>query len=315
MIISIILGIFLALVVGGYFGFRFACVRQPEPDWEDQASLDKTMWKNHPISIPDAARWVRENGAVDVSIQSHDGLKLVGQWLPAENPVATVILFHGYHSHYLSDFGGILPLYHKQGLNLLMVRQRAHGASEGKYITFGVKERLDALSWVEYHNRTYGPGPVYLGGLSMGCSTVLFAAGEQLPENVKGITADCGFTSPAEILALRATTMFHFPGEILLPFVQIFSRLLAGFSLWECDSRKTVARATVPILFIHGKADDFVPCRMTEEAFAACVTNKQVFLVEGAGHGMGYVTDKERIRPALLAFFRQHLTTIQEETV
>ena len=315
MVIYIILGILLALVAGGYWGFRFACSRPTELDWEDQAALDKTMWKNHPFSIPNAVRWVREQGAVDVTTQSHDGLTLVGKWLPAENPVATVILFHGYQSHYVTDYGGIMPLYHKQGLNILMVRQRAHGGSEGKYITFGVKERLDVLSWIEYHNRTYGNGPVYLSGLSMGCSTVLFAAGEKLPENVKGITADCGFTTPAEILAIRANTLFHFPGEILLPFVQIFAMLLGGFSLWECDSRKTAARATVPILFIHGKADDFVPCRMSEEAYAVCPTRKQIFLVEGAGHGMGYVMDKERIRPALLAFFRQHLTEEQEAQV
>lgn len=309
MVIVIIVSVLLlGLLAGGFWGFRFACARQPEPDWESQESLAKSAWKDHPISIPEAAKWVRDNGAVDVSIESHDGLKLVGQWLPAEKPIATIILFHGYHSHYLSDFGGILPLYHDLGLNLLMVRQRAHGASEGKYITFGVKERLDALSWIDFHNRTFGTGDVYLGGLSMGCSTVLFAAGEALPGNVRGITADCGFSTPAEILAITATKMFRFPGQILLPFVQVFAKTLAGFGLWECDSRKTAARANVPILFIHGKADDFVPCWMTEEAYARCASEKQVYLVEGAGHGMGYLVGKAQVKPALLGFFRDHLS-------
>lgn len=290
------------LLAGGFWGFRFACARQPEPDWEDQSSIDKTVWKDHPISIPKAARWVREHGAVDVSVESFDGLKLAGQFVPAEKPIGTIILFHGYHSHYLSDFGGILPLYHDLGLNLLLVRQRAHGESEGKYITFGVRERLDALKWIEFHNNTYGTGDVYLGGMSMGTATLLFAAGEKLPDNVRGITADCGFSSPAEILAITATKMFHFPGKILLPFVEVFSRTLAGFSVWECNSRKTLKRAKVPILMIHGLADDFVPCWMSQVGYAACASEKRLYLVEGAGHGMAYLMDKPRLRPALISF-------------
>lgn len=309
MVIFVVLAILLAvLVAGGFWGFRFACARQPDPDWDSDASLAQSMWKDHPISIPDASRWVRENGAEDVAIESFDGLKLMGKWLPAEKPIGTIILFHGYHSHYLSDFGGILPLYHDLGMNLLLVRQRAHGESQGKYITFGVRERLDVLKWIEFHNTVHGKDNVYLSGMSMGTSTVLFAAGEALPENVRGITADCGFTTPAEILAITATKMFRFPGQILLPFVNLWSHLLAGFGVWDCDTRRTLARARVPILFIHGKADDFVPCWMTEAGHAACVSEKQLYLVEGAGHGMGYLMDKERIRGALLAFFREHLS-------
>lgn len=309
MVLVAILGILLVvLMAGGYWGFQYACARKPEPDWEDPESLANSPWKDHPISIPEAARWVREHGAQEVSVESFDGLRLVGQWVPAENPIGTIILFHGYHSHYLSDFGGILPRYHSWGLNLLLVRHRGHGNSEGKYITFGVRERLDVLKWVEFHNKTHGMDNVYLGGLSMGASTVKFAAGEVLPENVRGITADCGFTSPAEILALVAGKMFPFPGQILLPFVDVYTRLLAGFSVWECNSRKTLARSKTPVLFIHGKADDFVPCYMSEEGFAACASEKELYLVEGAGHGMGYMMDKERIRSALHRFFLSHLS-------
>ena len=305
---AVILSAVLLIYAGGcLWGFRYACGRMQDPDWDDPQSLASSPFKDHPISIPGASQWLRDHHAEDVETVSHDGVKLTGKWVRAANPIGTVILFHGYHSHYLSDFGGIFQRYHDWGLNLLMVRQRAHGDSEGKYITFGVNERLDALRWVEFHNRVHGMDNVYLSGLSMGSSTVMFAAGEQLPPNVRGITADCGFTSPREILVKVANGM-GLPGSLMVPGVCLWARLLAGANLLECNSRQTLARAKVPVLFIHGTADDFVPCWMGQESYDACASEKSIYLVEGAGHGMAYLCDKERIRAALNGFFFGHLS-------
>ncbi len=138
-----------AALAGGYLGFRYACNRAAEPDWDSESALKETVFAEFAASIPAANRWLREKGAEDVTVTSFDGLTLRGKWLPAEKPMATIILFHGYHSHHLQDFAGIYEYYHSIGLNLLLVRQRAHGESGGKYVTFGVKERLDALRWIE----------------------------------------------------------------------------------------------------------------------------------------------------------------------
>ncbi|MBQ7098965.1 MAG: alpha/beta hydrolase [Oscillospiraceae bacterium] len=166
-----------ALLAGGYWGFRHACARIEDPNWDSEAALKKTPFAEFAASIPRARQWLREHNAQDVQTASFDGLTLRGQWIHAERPFATIILFHGYHSHHLNDFAAIYGYYHSIGLNLLLVRQRAHGESDGKYITFGVNERRDALSWIDFHNRTHGVDNVFLGGMSMGASTVLFAAG------------------------------------------------------------------------------------------------------------------------------------------
>ena len=191
-----LLAIPAAALAGGYLGFQYACHRMEDPDWDSEEALKKTEYAEFAASLPRARQWLRDHNAEDVSVMSHDGLRLRGQWVPAEKPMGTIILFHGYRTHHIHDFSGIYSIYHNLGLNLLLVRQRAHGESEGKYITFGVRERLDALSWIEFHNRTHGADNVFLGGMSMGASTLLFAAGEALPPNVRGITADCGFSSP-----------------------------------------------------------------------------------------------------------------------
>ena len=296
------------LLLGGYLGFRYAFARTPDPDWDDPVSLANSMWKNHPVDIPAANQWLRDHGAEDVEARSFDGLRLRGKWVPAKHPIGTIILFHGYRSSYLTDFGGIFQTYHDLGLNLLLVRQRAHGESEGKYITFGVHERKDVLSWIAFHNLTHGADNVFLGGMSMGASTVLFAAGEDLPENVRGITADCGFTSPAEIIGKVAQSSFHLPAKFAAALLNIYTRVLAGFSLYECDTRQTLKQAKVPILMIHGKADDFVPCWMSQAGFNACASEKQLFLAENAGHGMSYLLEKKRLTATLIDFFKIHIS-------
>ena len=297
-----------AALAGGYWGFQYACRRGTEPDWEDEAALRHTGYAEFAESLPLAAKWLRDHNAEDVQVTSFDGLTLRGKWVPAPEPKATIILFHGYRTHYLHDFAGIFSMYRSIGLNLLLVRQRAHGESEGKYITFGVRERRDVLSWVELHNRTHGMDNVFLGGMSMGASTVLFAAGEDLPPNVRGITADCGFSSPKEIMAEVIRNRFHLPPALVLPLVGFWTKTLGGFSLTECSTSETLARAKVPVLFIHGKADTFVPCRMSQAGYDACASEKELHLIEGAGHGRSYLYEPEKLTKALVDFFNRNLS-------
>lgn len=303
-----LLAIPAAALAGGYWGFQYACKRLPDPDWDSEESLRNSAFREFSESIPRAAKWLRDHNAEDVETVSFDGLKLRGKWVPAPEPKATIILFHGYHTHYLNDFAGIFSMYNSIGLNLLLVRQRAHGESEGRYITFGVRERKDVLSWVEFHNRVHGMDNVFLGGMSMGASTLLFAAGEDLPPNVRGISADCGFNSPKDILAKFTKERFHLPPALVLPLMEVWARTLGGFSLTECDTRRTLAKAKVPILFIHGNADTFVPSDMTQIGYDACASEKELHMVEGAGHGRSYLFAMDELTAALVDFFNRNLS-------
>ena len=298
-----LLAIPVAALAGGYIAFDHACKRMEDPDWDSEAALKKTVYAEFAESIPRARQWLRDHKAEDIQITSFDGYPLHAQWVPAEKPMATIILFHGYHTHHIHDFAGIYGLYHRLGLNLLLVRQRAHGESGGPYITFGVKERKDVLAWIDHHNRVHGMDNVFLGGMSMGASTVLFAAGEDLPPNVRGITADCGFSSPAEILGHIIRRDFHLPPKLVLPLMEIWARTLGGFSLYECNSRKSLARSKIPVLFIHGKADTFVPCSMSRANYEACASRKCLVTIPGAGHGLSYPVAPQHYRDTLRDFF------------
>ena len=149
---------------------------------------------------------------------------------------------------------------------------------------------------------------VFLGGMSMGASTLLFAAGEDLPPNVRGITADCGFSSPAEILGHIIRQDYHLPPKLVLPLMEVWARVLGGFSFYECDSRKTLARSKIPVVFIHGTADTFVPCAMSQAGYDACTAQREIHLIEGADHGRGYLFEPERLTKALVDFFNRNIS-------
>jgi len=305
--LSILLILLIAYLLAGYCIFRFACFRGKDTDWMNEASVKATSFGPYWDFICKARARLTEYCAHEIETTSHDGLRLKALWVPSENPKASMILFHGYRSSFLVDFSGILRLYHEQGYNVLLVHQRAHGASEGKYITFGVKERLDALTWIDFHNRTFGEIPVFLCGMSMGSSTVAFAAGESLPNNVRGITADCGFTSPYDIILHVASGMVGPWVKIMMPAVELWARLLAGFSLKECTTLQALSRSNTPFLMIHGLADTYVPSHMTQAGFDACASKKELILVAGASHGTSFLKDRPRVEKALLDFFRQNL--------
>lgn len=254
-------------------------------------------------------RFVLAHETQPLFVESYDGKRLHAQLLRRENARGTILLFHGYRSNWAWDFALSVPFYLAQGFNLLLVDQRAHQDSEGRFLTFGVRERYDVLSWVTYLAQLLGSEhPMYLGGISMGAATVLMASCFDFPANVRGIIADCGYTSPREEMryVIRRASRF-LPARLILFWVGIFTRLLAGYGPGAADARASVAHSRVPILFIHGTDDRFVPCEMSKENYAACTAEKRLVLVEGARHGYSYVVDRPRVQSALETFLNDHL--------
>ena len=284
--------IFSILALGAYV-FWTACARRKELPWLVEEEIKRTSYAKYYDCMKDADAWLRAHNQKDVYITSEDGLRLRARWIENENPVGTILFAHGYRSTPILDFGVAYPFYYEMGFNILIPDQRAHGESQGRFITFGVKECKDFLRWIDYHNQHLGKYPLLLSGLSMGAATVMYLADEDLPENVGGIIADCGFTSPKDILGCIFTRVTHMPSAIAIYATDIFARLIAGFSLYKKDSRKTLAKNKLPILLVHGKDDDFVPCTMTEEGYEACSGNKHLLLVDGAGHGVSFLKDPD----------------------
>ena len=242
-----------------------------------------------------------------VSIISHDGLKLTGRYYHVKDGAPLDIGFHGYRSHPVTDFSGGTELSFQMEHNVLLVDERAHGNSEGKTICFGILERLDLLDWVNYAVKRFGNEvKILLYGVSMGGATVLMASDLPLPENVKGIVADCPYAKPLEvILYVGATTPF--PNWLIKLFAVLAARIYGGFDLLETDAVQAVAKTSVPIVIIHGEDDRYVPCRMSEQIAEANPEMVKRYTFPAAAHGISYLTDTPRYHEIIKEFAREIL--------
>ncbi len=241
----------------------------------------------------------------DVYIKSFDRVKLHARFFEQKDAKATVILCHGWFSLGDTDFSCIIPYYYEKGFNVLLVTQRAHYKSGGICTSLGVKEKLDCIEWIKFVNARVGSNKkVFLHGLSMGASTVLFASGCTLPENVSGIIADCGFTSPIAIVRKVAKNMHVYPYPSVW-FIDIWFRLFIHHSLYSDSTIKSMKKNKLPILLIHGKKDDFVPCEMSFATYDACITDKNIVIADDAGHGQSYLYESERCIEALDEFYKK----------
>lgn len=251
---------------------------------------------------------MRELSFEEVTVRARDGKLLYGRYHHVREGAPVEIMVHGYRSASLCDFSGGHQLAVEDGFNTLLVDQRAHGKSEGRAISFGLVERYDVLDWIRYVRERFGKDtPIVLCGISMGAATVLMASSLDLPKNVKGIIADCPYSSPREIIQ-KVCADRGLPPSVTYPFIRLGARLFGGFSLTDEGAVSAVTGSQVPILLIHGEDDRFVPCDMSRRILAAA-DQKDVRLetFPGAGHGVSYLVDPVRYRRVTADFVKHCL--------
>ena len=251
--------------------------------------------------------WMKKTNALnkeEIWITSFDGLQLYAKYYEYAPGAPLELMFHGYRGSGERDLCGGVQRCFDLGRNVLIVDQRASAHSGGNVITFGINEHRDALAWLDYAVKRFGPEQkIILTGISMGASTVLLCAQYDLPENVVCILGDCGFTSAKEIITevIRAMKL---PGKLLYPFVRMGALLFGRFDPDETSALESVKKSKVPIIFIHGAADDFVPASMSEAMYEACPAVKHLVMVPDAGHGAAFLLGREQYFRELHTFNR-----------
>ena len=223
-------------------------------------------------------------------LTSHDGLELHALYLPREDSHQYAVVCHGYGS--IPQYGGkFAAKFYEMGYSVLAPAARAHERSGGRYAGMGWPERRDIVDWVDAIVEQDPQAEVVLFGISMGGATVMMTAGEDLPENVKGIVEDCGYTTVWDIFEDELAVLYHLPSFPILTVTEQVARLRAGYGFREASALEQVKKAQVPILFIHGSEDNFVHTEMVYPLYEACPTAKELLVVEGAGHGQAYSMD------------------------
>lgn len=240
----------------------------------------------------------------DVYIQAYDGVTLHAKYYHFKSGAPTHILMHGYKGNPVRSMCGNYKIAKALGHNVLMVDMRGCRQSKGKAITFGIKERHDAVSWARYINNRFGT-PVFLVGISLGGASVLMANTQGLPSCVSGVIADCPFSSPVAIL--KKVCRDKGMPRVFFPFVTLGAILFAHFNPHSFSAVEAVSDAKVPVLIIHGESDGFVPLEMGKEIYNACTGEKYIFTIENADHALCYMTDSEGYENAVGEFVKKCL--------
>lgn len=281
--------ILVALIIVGVlaFGCVFCKMAISPKTYSHEAALQRETEKGYLTSANFHDLYQEE-----VLIQSRLGYTLYGLWFPLEGSRKTVIIVHGI-SYTLHGSVKYMEVFRKLGFNVLLYDQRNHGKSGGRYTTFGHWEKEDLSRCVDFVLERV-PESEWIGthGESLGGATVLLHA--EMDPRVQFVVADCSYDRTIGILKFRLQSEFHIGGALLLPIASLFSKLLTGVSFYDISPLEAVRKTATPTLFIHGLADTFTPCEMSQHLYDAKAQGyKELYLVPGAGHAKAYVTDPE----------------------
>lgn len=303
------------LCIGNYF-FNYALVRKNGEIAAAEMSAYSSIYEyekkdridlNRKIQKEKTSSWINSINRKEINIQSNDKLQLFASEFKLSNESNKwIILVHGYTSEQSSIYD-IARHYSDKGYNVLTPDLRAHGLSEGKYVGMGWLDKNDLLLWIDYLLKNYRNSEIILHGVSMGAATVMMASGENLPTNVKLIVEDCGYTSVWDIFSFELKLRFNLSTFPVLNAASFITNVRTGYNYKEASSIDQIKKSVTPILFIHGNADEFVPVNMAYKLYDNANINKELIIVDGAGHAESRLADEELYYGSIFSFIDKYL--------
>lgn len=294
----------MSQILGSFFFYGLAVKRGPKEFLQNNADLEVSDQSEELYFNGSWIDWMKEQNFENLTITSRDGLKLSGYYLPASEPTDKLVIFtHGYLGN-AKQMGLFGQYYHNVlGYNIFMPDARGHGKSEGNYYGFGWHDRLDLIDWTNLLVRKLGQNTnVAYHGLSMGAATVLMASGaDELPKQVKSIIADSPYASVYQLFTYQMNRMFHLPAFPLLDSTSMLTKIRAGYSFKEASALKEVQKTNIPILYIHGEKDSFVPVEMAEKLYEH-TSKAELYLVPNANHGEAFAMGQDKYKKTIHQF-------------
>lgn len=305
-VMILIIVLILNILIGIYF-YKLVIERGPKDFLQGNEDLEVSSETLEYFLEGDWIKWTEEQPFTTLNVTAFDGTPLQGYYLKAKEPTNKMVIFaHGYLGHAF-DMGLFGEYYYEQlGYHIFTPDLRGHGASGGHYIGFGWHDRLDLIEWIDLLIEQNGEeSEIILHGLSMGAASVLMASGEELPEQVKGIVADSPYTSVYDLFAYQMKRMYHLPDRLFLPMTSLITEKKANYSLSEASAVKQVQKTKVPILYIHGEGDTFVPTSMAEQLYEQTKGEKEIVIFPEANHGEAVVLYRDEFFEAVTSFVQK----------
>ena len=255
--------------------------------------------------------WLKDTAELteEVEITSHDDLTLRGHAFYQEEPSDDwVVMVHGYQVNEEYMFP-VAHYYYNAGYNVLTYDQRSLGDSDGDYLTMGIKEKHDLVSWLDALLEQHSEANIVTHGQSMGSGTVLMASGlDDFPKEVVAVISDSGYSSVWNVFESELYQRFELPAFPALHMAGVVAIPKVDINIFdEGITTDWVAQSNTPTLFIHGTADDFVPAPMVHELYEAHPTEeKELLIIEGAGHSDSKYLEPELYYDTVFSFINQY---------
>jgi uncharacterized protein len=303
-----ILAIFIGLIAAGNYFYNVAINRSHDTvdlhgGGESVTAAKLLSEEEEQKKLEELLAWTEKQNFELVELESQDGLKLKARFLRNANPSGkAVILAHGYKGN-SEQMPGITKFYYEQGYDILKPDARGHGLSEGDYIGYGWHDRKDYVQWSKFLAEEAGADHIFLHGFSMGAATVLMASGEKLPEQVKGIIADSGYTTVLEELSHQLKYLYNLPSFPVMQVTSVITKMRAGYTFAEASAIESVEKNRLPLLIIHGDKDALVPTEMGKRIFETARSDKELWIVPGAGHTEAYTIAEQEYQEKLKEFW------------
>lgn len=276
----------------------------------DEIDLKGTHYEPYMDKIAVGMKMLRSLNWKKLYVKGVNGDKLAAYYYDCGSD-RTAILCHGYRSHYFSNAVAPGTYFKNAGYNLLILVLRGHEESEGKYITFGELEHKDLLIWVDKVEKDLGCKKIVLYGVSLGSNTVMRASEFISSKAVKAIVCDCGFINTMSIIKTNVkarcsnwfqSVLYSAIATPLIAEMRLWGRKLGKFDIFHGDTRKSISANNIPAFFIHGQKDKVVPISATMQNFAACNSEKDIYISKNAAHGAAFLDGGDVLSKKLDAF-------------
>ncbi|MDE5621899.1 MAG: alpha/beta hydrolase [Alistipes sp.] len=281
--------------VGGSLYLLSYALRPDAAMRKKHASAYEYMYAEYPFLRPWVDSLERRGALRDTVIAGRAGERLHALYVAAPEPTdRTAVIVHGYTDEAVRMLMIGYLYNHDLGYNILLPDLHYHGESEGSAVRMGWLDRFDVLRWMEVANELFGGDTqMVVHGISMGAATTMMVSGEVLPSYVKCFVEDCGYTSVHDQFAKELREQFRLPVFPLLDVASLFCRAKYGWGFREASALEQVRKCELPMLFIHGGADDFVPTSMVYPLFDAKPGEKELWIAPGSAHAMSYRDHRE----------------------
>lgn len=310
-----IYSIIIALVVltgctigGSFYMLNFSLTPDVKIREKDAGSYPY-LYANYPFLRPWIDSLNQTKAIKDTFIQNPEGVRLHAYYVAAPKVTSkTAVIVHGYTDNAIRMFMIGYLYNHDLQYNILLPDLQHHGLSEGAAIQMGWKDRFDVIQWMDVANKIYGDSTqMVVHGISMGGAATMMVSGEKQPEYVKCFVEDCGYTSVWDEFANELKSSFHLPPFPLMYSTSWLCEKKYGWNFKEASSLNQVMKCKLPMLFIHGEKDTYVPTQMAYSLYEAKPEPKELWIVPNAAHAVSYKENKEKYTGKIREFVGKYI--------